>query len=30
MGGGGIAGSREAGDEPPVTKNKRGSGMQES
>ena len=27
MGGGGIAGSVEAGDEPPVTKNKRGSGM---
>ena len=27
MGGGGIAGSVEAGDEPPVKKNKRGSGM---
>ena len=27
MSGGGIAGSAEAGDEPPVKKNKRGSGM---
>ena len=27
MSGGGIAGSVEAGDEPPVKKNKRGSGM---
>ena len=27
MGGGGIAGSVEAGDEPPVKKNKRGSGV---
>ena len=27
MGGGGIAGSVEAGDEPPVRRNKRGSGM---